>query len=154
MNENSPTFRALITRRNEIAGQINHLHECITKAQTELEHLHAALEIMGYDVPQSKLRPKTTGTAGLFHRNEFPRLILQILKAHQGGLTCPQIAEHISRDKGWDTNDRRFQVALSKKVGKKLARIKRKYGLSCEKREQEYYWGIVAKHEPYNDHIF
>ena len=146
MNENSHIFHALITRRNEIAGQINHLHECITRAQGELKHLNATLEIMGYDVPESQLRPKATGTAGLFHRNEFPRLIIQMLRSHERGLTVHQIAEFISRDKGWDTGDRRFQVALSKKVGKKLNRIKQKYGLICEKRGQRFYWSAVSRY--------
>lgn len=142
MDESSPVYHALLERRREIAGNILHLEGCVAKARSELIHLDAALEIMGFDVPERRKRPKQSGTAGLFHQNELPRLILQMLRGSPEGLSCGAMAAIISRDKGWDAGDKRFQTALADKISKKLTRMKSRYGLRCTGADAGFLWSI------------
>ncbi len=140
MDTNSPVYHGLFTRRAEIEGYINHLETCLEKAKSEVLHLNATLGIMGYDVPSLKIRAKTIGTAGLFHRNELGRLILAKLRETPAGLPVYRIAELIARDKGWDTQDKRFMTALADKIGKRVSKMKKRYGLDSVLEDGGWIW--------------
>lgn len=142
MDTASPVYHAITKRRSEIAGEINHLETQIAKRRGELIHLDAALAIMGYDVPNLKFRAKTTGTAGLFHRGELPRLIVQHLRENADGLQLSEIAQRIASDKAWNTADRRFMVALADKIGKQASKMRKRYGLVCEKVGEGWIWRV------------
>lgn len=142
MDTSSPVYHALLARRREIAGNIQHLEQCIAKARHDLVHMDATLEIMGFDVPVERKRPKQSGTAGLFHRNELPRLILEMLRGAPDGLLACTMAETISRDKGWDTADKRFQVALTDKIGRVAYKMKDRHDLACESSSEGQTWRL------------
>ena len=130
-------------RRSEIAGTIKHLENKAAVCRGELKHIDATLGIMGYDVPNLKFRVKSTGTAGLFHRGEFPRLILKSLREAGKPLQVTQIAEMIAKEKEWDVQDKRFITALTDKAGKVMARMRRRYGLESEVRNGVWFWSIT-----------
>lgn len=142
MDTNSQIYHALMRRRSEIAGQINHLERLVAKAKTEIKHLDATLAIMGYDVPNIKFRAKTTGTAGLFHRGELGRLIVTILRESPNGATIPEIAMQIATDKAWETADKRFITALVDKIGKRMSKMKTRYGMRCDRINDSWVWTV------------
>ncbi|MFZ1813804.1 MAG: hypothetical protein WBO55_02995 [Rhizobiaceae bacterium] len=142
MDTNSPTYHALMRRRSEIAGQINHWEAQVSKAKCDLTHIDATLAIMGYDVPNIRFRAKTTGTAGLFHRGELGRLMLTHLRMNKDGLTIGEIAFRIASDKAWNAEDKRFMIALADKIGKHASKIKARYGLRCDNVNGDWVWRV------------
>lgn len=144
-HENSPVYHALMRRRSEIAGTINNLEEKASVCRGELKHIDATLGIMGYDVPNLKFRAKTTGTAGLFHRGEIVRLVLQSLREAGKPLQVTQIAELIAKEKEWDLDDKRFITALADKVGKGMAKMKKRYNLKSENVDGIWLWSIQKR---------
>jgi hypothetical protein len=141
-HENNPVYHALMRRRSEIAGTVRHLENKAAVCRGELKHIDATLGIMGYDVPNLKFRVKSTGTAGLFHRGEFPRLILKSLREAESALQVTQIAEFIAKEKEWDLQDKRFISALSDKTGKVMARMRKRYHLKSEVVEGIWIWSL------------
>ena len=141
-HENNPVYHALMRRRSEIAGTVRHLENKAAICRGELKHIDATLGIMGYDVPYLKFRVKSTGTAGLFHRDELPRLILKSLRDAKTSLQVTQIAEFIAKEKEWDLEDKRFITALTDKVGKVLAKMKKRYTLKSENVNGLWLWRI------------
>lgn len=114
----------------------------MAQAKCDLVHIDATLALLGYDVPNIKFRAKTTGTAGLFHRGELGRLIVGCLRENKDGLTIGELSLRIAGNKGWDTNDERFMVALSDKVGKMASKMKQRYGMHCEFENGDWVWRV------------
>lgn len=128
MDTNSPVYHGLVNRRREIEGYISQLEDKLALARGEVAHLNASLHILGYDVPAIKTKPKGSGTAGLFHKNELPRMLLMKLRANPNGLSVAQLTQQVIQDKGWGEPEKPFVIELSKKIGKILARMRKRHG--------------------------
>ncbi|EKF17624.1 hypothetical protein [Nitratireductor pacificus] len=121
--ENDVVIHGLLRRRSEIAGEILHLDGQVEKLRADLKHLDAALKVMGY-VNEDAFPVRKACTSGLFHRKELGRLVVGHLRSSTDGLQARDIALAISRDKGWETDDQRFQKALTDKVSRALSKMK------------------------------
>ncbi len=129
MDTDSPVYHALMKRRSEIAGSVSHLNTQVKKLRGQLVHLDATLAIMGYDVSNLNHHAIKACTSGLFHRNELGRLILEKLRESKNGLCACEIARLITLDKGWEVQDKRLMTALTTKIGKRLAKMRTRYGV-------------------------
>ncbi len=106
-------------------------------------HVDATLRILGYIGDEAALPIRKACTSGLFHRKEITRLVMALLKANSDGIQASEIALAISRDKGWETDDKRFQVSMTDKVGRTLSRLKKMGHASFESCEAGYVWRLT-----------
>ncbi len=144
MDTDSPVYHALMKRRSEITGSVSHLNTQVKKLKGELGHLDATLGIMGYDVSNLNQHAIKACTSGLFHRNELGRLILGNLREHKNGLCTFEIARLIILDKGWGAHDKRLMTALTTKIGKRLAKMRTRYGVDSRLVDGEWVWKIKS----------
>jgi hypothetical protein len=141
--ENDLTIHGLLRRRSEIAGEIMHLDAKVMSLRADLLHLDAALRILGHVGDDAPLPVRKACTSGLFHRKELSRLTYGFLRSSSEGLQASEIAILISRDKGWEISDKRFQVALTDKVSRALSSLKRVGRVGFESCEAGYVWRVA-----------
>ena len=141
--ENDPVIHGLLRRRSEIAGSIVHLESQVSNLRADLLHLDSTLRILGCDVADLSLPVRKACTSGLFHRKELSRLVVSLLRENTDGLQACEIAIAISRDKGWETDDKRFQVALTDKVSRALSKLKNQRRADFEDCEAGYLWRLM-----------
>lgn len=141
--ENDPAIHGLLRRRSEIAGSIVHLEAQVSNLRADLLHVDATLRIMGHLGDEVALPVRKACTSGLFHRKELTRLVTSHLRSAPNGMSAVELALTISRDKGWDTDDRRFQVSLTDKMSRCLSRLKVQGHTIFEDREDGYMWRLT-----------
>lgn len=141
--ENDPVIHGLLRRRSEIAGGIGHLEIQITSLRANLKHIDAALRIVGYAGDEAALPVRKACASGLFHRKELTRLVTALLRANADGMQASEIAIAISRDKGWSTDEKPFQVALTDKVSRALSKLKIQRRATFEDTERGYIWRLT-----------
>lgn len=141
--ENDPVIHGLLRRRSEIAGSIVHLESQVSNLRADLLHLDSTLRIMGCDVAELALPVRKACTSGLFHRKELGRLVVSLLRANVDGTQACEAAIAISRDKGWQTDDKRFQIALTDKVSRALSKLKNQGRADFNDCEAGYVWRLT-----------
>ena len=141
--ENDPVIHGLLRRRSEIAGSIGHLEAQVDGLRADLKHVDAALRIMGHAGGEPSLPVRKACTSGLFHRKELGRLVTATLRGSEG-MQASEIALAISCDKGWETDDRRFQVSLTDKVSRALSRLKTQGRARFGDCETGYEWRLAT----------
>jgi len=142
--DNDQVVHGLAKRRSELQGLVNHLDNEMSKTKADIAHIDAVLSMWGIESPALKIRAKASGTAGLFHRGELPRSCMKMIRQSENGLTSYQMARQISLDKGWDVNDKRFQVALVDKVTKLMDKVRRQGRLSSEQSGNGVVWHVFS----------
>lgn len=140
--ENDPVIHGLLRRRSEIAGSIGHLEIQITSLRADLKHIDATLRIVGYVGDDAALPVRKACTSGLFHRKELTRLVTAILR-NSDGMQASEIAIAIASDKGWSTDEKPFQVALTDKVSRALSKLKIQGRAAFEDCEAGYIWHLL-----------
>ncbi|WP_048646373.1 hypothetical protein [Nitratireductor soli] len=140
--EHDPRIHALLRRRSEIAGEVLHLDSQVEKLRADLKHLDAALKVMGY-INEDALPVRKSCTSGLFHRKELGRLVVGHLRDNPDGLQARDIALLISRDKGWESDDNRFQKALKDKVSRALSKLKASDRADYENAQSGCIWRLL-----------
>lgn len=140
--ENDPVIHGLLRRRSEIAGSIGHLEIQITSLRADLKHIDAALRIVGYAGDDAALPVRKACTSGLFHRKELTRLVTGILRDSEP-MQASEIAIAIARDKGWSTDEKPFQVALTDKVSRALSKLKIQGRAAFEDCQAGYVWRLT-----------
>lgn len=133
----------LLRRRSEMAADISHLTGRAIALQKDMAKLDAALSVLGHEVEGEFLPAKKATTAGLFRAKELPRLIYAALRANEGGLEVAQIAEIIIRDKGWETDDKRFVGAIREKISRVLWKVKAHGNIVIDPSQDGRVWRIV-----------
>ncbi|WP_428410465.1 hypothetical protein [Hyphococcus sp.] len=83
--------------------------------------MDATLFHLGY-YPDGTEAPKKPMAAGLFYQGELPRIMLTLLRKNPDGLALRTIVEMVCQQKGWETDDTRFNRELRLKISRTLDR--------------------------------
>jgi hypothetical protein len=137
------TIHGLLRLRSEMAGQISHLEIQVDKLRADLLHVDATLRILGHIGEESSLPIRKACTAGIFHRKELARLIVGHLR-DSNGMVASELAVAISRDKGWETDDVRFQKSLVEKISRAMTKMKARGLIHCQNEDRGYVWRLVG----------
>ncbi len=139
-----PVIYGLTKRRAEIAGEIENLHSRMEKLRYDCANIDAVLVQFGVDDPETAIRRKRAGAAGVFHTKELPRRIMEHLKANPDGYHSRDLAAAIIADKGWDALDSRFHAAVTDKVGRSLDRLRKQGRATSVGERSDMVWKQVT----------
>jgi hypothetical protein len=68
---------------------------------------------------------------------------MDLLRASKDGMTSVELADQITRDKGWDVQDKRFRVALTDKITRALGKIRLQKRVRSEKHDGDVVWRLA-----------
>ncbi len=98
----SPVVTALVSKRAEMAGLIEHYQKEMGRLAADLAHLDATLKLFSPEIDLRTLRAKEHRTRNRFFRpGECQRMVLDIFREAQGAaLSSRQIGETLAARKG------------------------------------------------------
>ena len=108
---------ALIKKRAELAGQIEHLQAQLRQTVVALDNVEATLRIFDPEIDLGQIAPRKVPTAHHAFRGEVSRIVLEALREATRPLSTTQLAEHVMRERGLDVNDKALCRVMSRRVG-------------------------------------
>jgi hypothetical protein len=120
---------ALIAKRAEIAGQIEHLQGQMRRATIDLDHVEETLRLFAPEIDIAGISPRPVPPMHHAFRGETSRIILESLRKAVGPLSTTQLNERVMRERNLDTNDKRLRRTMTHRVGACLRHWKRERGV-------------------------
>lgn len=120
---------ALVKRRSELAGEIEHSQLHTRKLIADLEHLDATIYQFDPDYRVEAIKPKGfRPPSDWAHRGEMTRIVLDMLRRATEPLTTQDIAREVMKAKGLPVDDAKLLRKMTKRCGVAL-RCQRENGL-------------------------
>ena len=135
---------ALMRKRAEMAGHIEHTQTALRQLIIDLDNLDATLRLFEPDIDLEEIKPKPFPPRHQAFRGEVSRIVFAALRQANGPLTSQDIAQHVMAERGLNTSDKRLVRLVGKRVGACL-RHQRARGLVRSKPGPGPYlvWGII-----------
>lgn len=135
---------ALITKRSDLAAEIEHLQTQLRQKVLELDHVEATLRIFSPDIDMPDVMPRRVPTVHHAFRGEVTRIVLDALRATERPLTSVQLAEAVMRERGLDTTDKQLRRTMSRRVGACLRHWRNRGAVKSERGPGEQnMWTVV-----------
>lgn len=135
---------ALIAKRTELAGRIEHLQSEVVTATVELDHIDASLRIFAPDIDASTLGTRPVPPAHHAFRGEVSRILLEALRKSDRPLSTTELTEWVMQGRGLNIKDAKLRQTMGKRVGASLNHWRRVRGAleSIQGPGQVLYWQI------------
>src|SRR5579872_107613 len=120
---------ALVTRRAELTGEIEHSQRHTRKLLEDLEHLDATIRQFDPDYKLEYIKPKGfRPPSDWANRGEMSRAILSMLRQATEPMTTKDVALAVMKRRGLNTADNKLVRKMTKRAGVAL-RAQRNNGL-------------------------
>lgn len=113
----SHVVTALIRKRGEIAGRIEHTQTQLRQLVIDLDNLDATLRLFKPDIDLEEIRPKPLPPRHHAFKGEISRIVLSALRQSDKPLTTHDLAQHVMAGRGLNTADKRLVQLVGKRVG-------------------------------------
>lgn len=123
---------ALIRKRAEIAGQIEHAQTTLRQLIIDLDNLDHTIRLFRPDIDLEEIRPKPLPPRNQAFKGEVSRLLLAALRQSQG-MTTQDLARHVMAERGLNTADKRLVRTIGKRVGSALRHLRTRGLVRSEK---------------------
>lgn len=121
-------LKGLVTKRADLAGEIERTQEALQCMIRDLENLDATIRLFDADYQVEAIKPKTfRPPADWAKRGQMTRIILNVLRQAAEPLTTRDIAFQLMQERALDLEDLRFLRLMTKRCGVAL-RLQRDKG--------------------------
>jgi hypothetical protein len=151
MSEENPkalphVVTALIAKRAELAGQIEHLQGQVRQATVALDNVESTIRLFAPEIDLAGIAPRAVPPAHHAFRGEVSRIILEGLRTAVGPVSTTALTERVMRERGLDLNDTQLKRTMSRRVGACLNHWRRIRGVvrSMPGPGQVLLWEVVA----------
>jgi hypothetical protein len=114
--EHPNVLNALVAKRAEIAGKIEHNQLELRRLVAELDHLDAAIRIFDPAVDIGAVRAKPVPPRHAAFKGEVTRCVYEALKTAKEPLSSRDIALRLMTERGLNPDDRELSVIMVKRV--------------------------------------
>jgi len=108
---------ALVRKRSELAGEIDHLQVSLRQRIIDLDNLDATLRLFAPDIDLEDIKPRPLPAKHAGFRGEVSRIILTALRKAGRPMTAQELAQQVMVDRGLNTSDKRLVLTMSKRAG-------------------------------------
>ncbi len=126
--EQPNTLHALVRKRAETAGRIEHTQLALRHLIAELDHLDAVIRIFNPAIDIGAITSKPVPPRHAAFKGEVTRVVLKSLRVSHVPLTSRDIALKLMRERGLNPDDRELSVIMVKRVCACL-RVQKRKGL-------------------------
>lgn len=142
--EQPNVLHALIRKRSEIAGRIEHLQFEMRMAVADLDSIDAAIHVFDPTIEFQEKRSKPVPPRHQAFKGEMSRIVFSTLRTARIKLTTAHITARVIAERGLDGADPRLRKLISNRAGAAL-RFWEKKGLIRTERGPDNlkYWEIV-----------
>lgn len=108
---------ALIRKRAELAGQIEHLQGQLRQTVIALDNVEATLRVFDPAIDLGEVAPRKVPTAHHAFRGEISRIVLEALRETTRPLSTLQLTERVMKERGLDTGNKVLIRTMNKRIG-------------------------------------
>lgn len=131
--KNDHTIHALIRKRAELAGEMEHHNARVRQLIIDLDHVDATLRMFVPDIELEDIKPKPMPPRHTAYKGEVARVIFEALRASGRPMTGQELTQHVMAERGMNTADKGLVKTVSKRVGSALRHHRAKGLLRSEK---------------------
>jgi len=141
----SHVVSALITKRAQLAGRIDHVQTELRQLVVDLDNVEATLRIFDPDLEVPNLVPRNVPAALPAMKGDTGRIILNALRVAARPLTTNEVTEAVMKERGLDIDNPSLFRTMSKRVGACMRHWKNERGVirSMPGPRQQHLWQIV-----------
>ena len=107
----------LISKRREIAGQIEHLQDQLRQHVIDLDHVDAAIHIFDPSIELEEIKSRPVPPRHQAFKGEVTRIVLATLRNAKRPLTTAEIAQRVMAERGLETNNAQLLKTIGKRTG-------------------------------------
>lgn len=111
---------ALIAKRAELAGKIEHHHAVVRQLMIDLDAIDQALRLFKPDIELDDIKPKPMPPRHAAYKGEVARIILGTMRDAKRPCSTQELTMHVMAERGMNTADKRLVKTVSKRVGSAL----------------------------------
>lgn len=139
---------ALIAKRAELAGQLEHHQSLARQALIDLDNVDATLRLFDADIVLEVIKPKPIPPRHAAYKGEVARHCFERLRKSSGPLTTDELTKYVMTERKMNWADRRLMRSVLKRVGSCLRHYRLK-GLIVSKENDEGFleWSINESYE-------
>jgi hypothetical protein len=114
--EQPNVLHALVRKRAELAGRIEHCQLELRHLIAELDHVDATIRIFNPDVDIPAIRSKPVPPRHAAFKGEVTRVVLDTLREAEAPVTSREIALTLMEARGLNPDDRELSIIMVKRV--------------------------------------
>lgn len=135
---------ALIKKRQEITGQIEHAETVIRQLVIDLDNLDHTLRLFAPDIDLEEICPKPLPARHQAFKGEVTRIVLTALRQSDRPLSTKDSAQLVMAERGLNNADKRLVRTMGKRIGATMRSLRNR-GLVRSKQGTGQYmlWGII-----------
>ena len=116
----SHVVSALIRKRAELAGQIEHAQTTLRQLIIDLDNLDATLRLFEPDIELAEIKPKPFPPRHAAFKGEVARVIFSALRQSDRPLSTHELTQMVMAERGLNTADPKLVRTIGKRVGSSL----------------------------------
>lgn len=137
-------LHALIRKRSEIAGRIEHLQDEMRKAIADLDNIDASIHIFDPELELTKIKPKPVPPRHQAFKGEVSRIVFATLRNAKVKLRTTDVAARVMAERGLDTSNQSLRKLISNRVGSAMRHWEKKGLIRSEwGPDRVKYWEIA-----------
>lgn len=117
MPENDHTISALVRKRAEIAGRIEHLQDDLRQAVIDLDNVDHTIHLFDPTIELQEIKSRPVPPRHQAFKGEVTRIVLATLRNAKRPLTTAEIAQRVMAERGLDTGNARLLKLMGKRTG-------------------------------------
>ena len=107
----------MVTKRAEIAGQIEHTQDKLRQLVIDLDHIDAAIHIFDPSIELEEIKARPVPPRHQAFKGEVTRIVLATLRNAKKPLTTADIAQRVMAERGLDSANLRLLKTMQKRTG-------------------------------------
>lgn len=123
--KNDHVLSGLISKRAELAGQIETMQREMRELVATIGHIDAAIRVFDPEADLSDIKPKLPPRFQAF-KGEVTRLVLNALRKSDKPLPVSDLTLIVAAGRGINSDDKPFMRVLSRRVGACLRNLRKK----------------------------
>jgi hypothetical protein len=108
---------ALLPKRAEIAGEVEHYKRLVRQKLIDLEALDQTIRIFCPDIDLEDVRPRPFPPRHAAYKGEIAPIVLGTLRDATKPITTADLAQHVMASRGMNTADKKLVHIMTKRVG-------------------------------------
>ena len=113
----SHTINALVRKRSEIAGRIEHLQNELRQAVIDLDNVDHTIHLFDPNIELEEIKSRPVPPRHQAFKGEVTRIVLATLRNAKRPLTTAEIAQRVMAERGLDTGNARLVRLMGKRTG-------------------------------------
>ena len=108
---------ALIRKRAELAGRIEHLQDELRQAVIDLDNVDHTIHLFDPSIELQEIKARPVPPRHQAFKGEVTRIVLTALRNAKKPLTTADVAQRVMAERGLDTSNARLVRTMQKRAG-------------------------------------